>query len=80
MGINKNRGGLTMTGRTLILGTLMVSFAGAGLAVPAEAMTAIAEHASGAVRYLDEAVIALVALIAAVLLDTASWSFMTTRR
>ena len=50
------------------------------VALPVEAKAAIAEHASTAAQYLDELVIGALALGAAILLDTASWSFMTTKR
>ena len=51
-----------------------------GFALPTEAMAAIAEHASSAAQYLDEIVIGVIVLGVAILLDTASWSFMTTKR
>ena len=51
-----------------------------GFALPTEAMAAIAEHASSAAQYLDEIVIGAIVLGVAILLDTASWSFMTTKR
>ena len=54
--------------------------AAAGFALPTEAMAAIAQHASSAAQYLDEIVIGGVILGAVILFDTASWSFMTTKR
>ena len=58
----------------------VVALSAAGLAIPTEAMAAIAQHASSAAQYLDEIVIGGLVLSAVILFDTASWSFMTTKR
>ena len=58
----------------------VAALAALGLALPTEAMAAIAQHASSAAEYLDEIVIGGLILGAVILFDTASWSFMTTKR
>ncbi len=69
---------MTRTFLTRSVGVACVALA--AFVVPGEAMAEIAQHAETAVQYLDEFAIGAIALIAAVLLDTTSWSFMTTRR
>lgn len=48
--------------------------------VPETAMAATVEQSSLLAQYLDEVVIGGLLLGAVIALDTASWSFMTTRR
>lgn len=69
-----------MSRRVIFKAAFLAPIAAAGFAVPAEAMTVFAEHAEAAVQYLDEVAIAAALLAVAVFFDTASWSFMTTRR
>ena len=50
------------------------------LAVPHDAMAAIAEQAGAAVAWLDEIAIAGLIIVGCVILDMSSWSLMTNKR
>ena len=59
---------------------LLLALAALGAALPTGAMAAIAERTGAVAHLLDEALIAVSLIGLLWLLDTLSWSAMTTRR
>ncbi|MEM7057467.1 MAG: hypothetical protein AAF557_07755 [Pseudomonadota bacterium] len=68
-----------MTKKITLPLTFLALLAGGIFALPADAMAAVATQAEGVAGYWQEIAIGIAGIAGAIILDTSSWSLMTSK-
>ena len=72
--------GTDMTSKLTFRLTLLALTAAGIVAIPADAMAAITDQVSGVATYWQEIAIGLAVITGMILVDTGSWSLMTSKK